>query len=123
MSDARSQMGGKYAQQAPESAEYQSREATAMQMIRRAIVRYWSYVKDFGVALRPLRFGILGIGIIFVLWLDSYTGQGSDVLIAYSHSAFLGLKSWQFMLALVVFSLVVWLTMYLAILLRFRHGV
>lgn len=91
--------------------------------LRRAIVRYWPYVKDFGVALRPLRFGILGIGIIFVLWLDSYTGQGADVLIAYSHSAFLGLKSWQFMLALVVFSLVVWLTMYLAILLRFRHGV
>lgn len=84
-------------------------------------VRFWPYVKDLGVALRPVRFGILGIAVVLVIWFDSYTGQGADVLIAYSHSALFGGKSWQFFLGLLVFSLVVWVAMYLAVLIRFKH--
>jgi hypothetical protein len=84
--------------------------------------RHWPYIKDLGVALRPLRFGLLAIIIILAVWLDSYTGQGPDVLVAYGHSAALGLKSLQFTFGLLLFSLILWLTMYLAVLLRFDTG-
>ena len=88
----------------------------------RWIQQHWPYIRDLGVALRPLRFGLLAIIILLAVWLDSYTGQGSDVLVAYGHSAVLGVKSLQFTLGLLVFSLILWLTMYLAVLLRFDTG-
>ena len=83
-------------------------------------VRGWPYVKDLGVALWPMRFGILAIVIIWIVWSESYTGQGSDVLAAYAHSNWYGPKGQEFFLVLLIFSLVMWLAMYVAVLLRFK---
>jgi hypothetical protein len=80
--------------------------------------RYCQYVKDMGVALRPVRFGILGVFIIYLVWTESYTGQGGDVLVAYSHSGLWTRQGLQFAVGLLVFSWVIWVTMYAAILLR-----
>ena len=86
---------------------------------KRSIRSAWANIKDFGVALRPMRFGILGLVLIFLVWFETYTGQGRDVLVHYARGG------WPHFFWLVgatlVFAVTVWLAMYLAVILRFEE--
>jgi hypothetical protein len=85
------------------------------------LARLWAYVKDLGVALRPMRFGIIGVLLVLLLWIETYTGQGRDVLVAYAEARW-GWHLVQLIGGLLVFSFTVWLCMYLAVLLRFSKS-
>src|SRR5258705_6651109 len=86
---------------------------------QRSIRSAWAYIKDFGVALGPMRFGILGLVLIFLVWFETYTGQGRDVLVHYAKGGW-GHFFWL-VGATLVFAVTVWLAMYLAVLVRFEE--